>query len=240
MDLDGTILSVNSFHYWALYMLTGNFGGLNRGERLALSLRTIHILLKRKVLRHSHYRAKCQLQMLWAKTLEKDIGQTATHNLNAILKRYIRPNLRGVMTAMAEQRVDTFLATAAAGEYAQELGKELGFSHILATPLCIESDRQENRGERKRDRVLTKLGALGWNNRMRIFFTDHEEDLPLIRECHLTLWFGRDEDLDRIQASAAQTEIIACRNMPDSNIMLLVKQEQQAMSDKSPIALQYG
>jgi phosphoserine phosphatase len=220
-DLDGTLLSVNSFPYWARYMLTGHFEGLSLMERLGLSLRSSQILLERKLLRRNHYRAKRQLQTLWGRALEKDSKQAALRNLCAFLQNHIRPNMQSLMTAIAARQVDALLATSAAGEYAQELGKALGFTHILATPLCSESDDLENRGERKRDRVLSLLAAQGWDHRPRIFFTDHAEDVPLIRECQRTLWFGSDENATSLQASLPQIKIIACRNTLDKEILRL-------------------
>ena len=220
-DLDGTILSVNSFPYWVLYMLTGHFGGLSPVVRLALSLRTIHILVKRKVLRQSHYRTKQQLQELWTRAVQKDPTRVANHSLNVILQGYIRPNMCSVLASVAQQRIDAILATSAAGEYAQELGKIMGFRHILTTPLCSETDTLENSGERKRDRVLAMITALGGDGRMRILFTDHEDDLPLIRICQRTLWFGGNEDMKNIQAKVPQAKIIACRNLSDAEIIRL-------------------
>jgi len=220
-DLDRTILSVNSFPYWVLYMLTGHFDGLNPVERLALSIHTGQILLKRKVLGQSHYRTKQQLQRLWVRAVGKDVTHAATHRLNIILQGYIRPNIRSVLVAVAQQRIDAFLATSAAGEYAQELAKAMGFIHVLTTPLCGEPDRLENCGKRKCDRVLAMLAMQGWDQRMRILFTDHEDDLSLIRECQRTFWFGSNEDMEDIQAKVPQAKIIACRNLSDAEILRL-------------------
>lgn len=220
-DLDGTILSVNSFPHWARYMLAGRFVGLNAAQRLALSLQTSGVLLQRKLLGHSHYLTKRRLQRLWAYSLQKDANQIALHHLSAKLQDYVRPNLRGLMERVASGNVDALLATSAAGEYARGLGAALGFSHVLTTPLCTESDRMENCKERKRDRVLSLLEAQGWNDRLRIFFTDHEEDLPLIRACHRTLWFGRDEDAAALKKRMPQAEIIACGNKHYDDIVRL-------------------
>ena len=220
-DLDGTILSVNSFPHWVRYMLTGHFVGLTASQRLALSLRTGSILLKRKLLKHSHYETKRRLQALWRQSLEKDANEIALHDLSAHLQDYVRPNLSGVMELVARKQVDALLATSAAGEYAQGLGSKLGFTHILTTPLCTEPDELENSRERKRDRVLTMLQQRGWNSRPRIFFTDHEEDLPLIRECDRTLWFGRDEEAERLQQQLPDVELIACGNRPEAHIVQL-------------------
>ena len=43
----------------------------------------------------------------------------------------------------------------------------------------------------KRDRVLALLRQLDWFTRPRILFTDHLDDLPLMRECDAVFWFGK-------------------------------------------------
>jgi phosphoserine phosphatase len=220
-DLDGTVLSVNSFPYWALYMLTGHFAGLGKKERLRLSFRTFAILLKRKILRHSHYRTKYLLQGLWTESVKNDTNQVAMHAVITILQNYVRPNLQTLLAAVKAGEIDALLATSAAGEYAQALGKTLGFQHILTTPLCTEADKRENCKVQKRDRALALLEELGWRNRPRILFTDHAEDLPLIQECQRTLWFGRYEELAAIQAQAPKTRVVFGRTAPETEILRL-------------------
>lgn len=220
-DLDGTLLSVNSFPYWVRYMLSGRFGGLKPSRRLALSLRTARILLERKLLGRSHYYTKRSLQALWAGSLAGDAAAIAAERLSATLQNHVRPNLSSVMATVASGRADALLATSAAGEYAQAFGKSLGFLHILATPLWKETDKAENRAERKRDRVLKKLMAEGWHQRPRFFFTDHEEDLPLMSECQRIFWFGRDEEAVALQPKVRRGEIIACGQKTDLEILHL-------------------
>src|SRR5262249_32284248 len=146
--------------------------------------------------RHSHQQAKSALQVLWAEALEKDVKQSAAHSLSTLLESYIRPNMHQLMAMVADNHFDTVLATSAAGGYAHTLGNKLGFNYIIA------SDHVEAKGKKKAEHVMALISAQGWNNRERIFFTDHEEDLPLIRQCHRVLWFGRDKDSLSIQADA--------------------------------------
>lgn len=213
-DLDGTLLPVNSFPRWARYMLFGRFGGLTLAERLALRLRAAEILAGRKLLRRSHAVTKSRLQALWADALRKDPEQAALRNLTGALRRLVRPNLEAVLDAVAQGGADAALATSAAAEYAEPFARRLGFPHIL----CSEAGQPENRAERKRDRALAMLAELGWERRRRVFFTDHEEDLPLMRACDLTLWFG-DERGARLHADAAKT--VPCRALSGEDILRL-------------------
>ncbi len=217
-DLDGTILSVNSFHFWVLTMLIGRFGGLSYGERIVLSLRTIRTLVERKLFRKSHSAIRQYLQGAWMDALEKDAGQAALLRLHEGLRNRIRPNLRNVLDIVAEGKADAVLATAAAGVYAEGFALSLGFRHILTT-----DGLSENSGEKKRDRVLSLLADQGLQHRTRIFFTDHEDDLPLIRESHLVLWFGKYEDMQRIRKYALDVEIIPCAHLPGNEIIRLLE-----------------
>ncbi len=216
-DLDGTILTVNSFPHWVQKMLFGHFGNLTGVKRVLLSAQAARILAERKLLRHSHATCKRRFQLLWT----RQNTPQAVVEMTESLYRYVRPNLKSLLELVAQNKTEAILATAAAGEYAQSLGSKLGFLHILTTPLCTDQDTLENCKERKRDRVISMLAALGLGERKRIFFTDHEEDLPLIRECQVTLWFGDDRKIPEIKAQVPQAEIIACRGLPSAEIMKL-------------------
>src|SRR5579863_7618220 len=85
-DLDGTILSVNSFRLWVRAMLLGRFGGLSYSERILLSLRTARALAERKLLGKSHVSIRQTLQGLWADALKKDADQVALRGLHQNLK----------------------------------------------------------------------------------------------------------------------------------------------------------
>jgi hypothetical protein len=47
-DLDGTLLRCNSFPHWVLFLMTGRLPGLGPRRRVALSLRVISLVLRRK------------------------------------------------------------------------------------------------------------------------------------------------------------------------------------------------
>lgn len=220
-DLDGTILSVNSFPHWVTYMLTGRFGGLSLLTRAALTKNAALALAERKILHCDHYKTKRRMQALWSKAVAADPKKLALDALIASLEKKVRPNMAEIMTLVSLKQADAILATSAAGEYAQGLAEHLGFSHILTTP-AVDKDLPENSSEQKRDRTLAYLASQSWQDRKRIFFTDHEEDLPLIKECHLTAWFGPDDALAELQKQAPAASIVACLNRSGQEILRLV------------------
>lgn len=190
-DLDGTLLSVNSYPSWVRYLIVGHFPENKTSDRIKIGLQTIYLMLQRKLMKKDHAVIKAQLQELWSKAAAKDPDSLAQDWLIGDLYNVVRPNLFPIVTRVMKQELDAVLATAAAGEYAIPLGQKLGFKHILATPpFGTPGAGTENHGAVKRDRVLALLKEIGWENRPRVFFTDHAEDTPLIEVCDKIIWFG--------------------------------------------------
>ena len=192
-DLDGTILSINSFRLWVSQMIGGSLPGMPLPRRALLSLATLRALAARKAGMTSHETLKWTLQRHWQWATRGD-GGAAEREFVQRLCGYVRPELISLLSAVADGRLEAVMATAAAADYAESFGRLLGFSHILATPRLREEGSPSTVGVRKRDAVLAHLAALGWHYRPIIFFTDHAEDLPLILRSHTVYWFGPEEE----------------------------------------------
>jgi phosphoserine phosphatase len=192
-DLDGTILSINSFRLWVSQMIAGPMPGMPLMRRAALSLATIRALVARKAGMTSHETLKWTLQRHWQWATRGD-GGAAEREFVQRLCGHVRPELIGLLAAVADGRLEAVMATAAAADYAEAFGRLLGFTHILATPRVREEGSPSTVGVRKRDAVLAHLAGIGWQNRPIIFFTDHAEDLPLILRSHTVYWFGSEEE----------------------------------------------
>jgi len=192
-DLDGTILSINSFKLWVTQMIAGHFPGLSPWRRAVLSVSTMTALAKRKAGMSCHETLKWTLQRHWQKATRGD-GGVGEREFVQLLCSYVRPDLIGLLSAVAAGKIDAVMATAAAADYADAFGRLLGFTHILATPRVREEGSPSMVGARKRDAVLAYLADLGWQNRPIIFFTDHVEDLLLILRSHTVYWFGTEEE----------------------------------------------
>lgn len=188
-DLDGTILSANSFPRWALYLARARFGHLGRVRRLAISLAALSALARRKLGLMSHAELKWKLQRLWQQATEGD-GGSAQQLLVAELQGLVRPEFRPLLARVAQGEYDAVLATAAAGDYAEDLGRVLGFVHILATPPGRAAREPDYTGRHKRHAVEDFLRSRNWQTRPLTLFTDHIDDLPLIRISRTTHWFG--------------------------------------------------
>jgi phosphoserine phosphatase len=191
LDLDGTILSVNSFRRWVFYLVRARFPHLGAAARLRVACATLKALSERKMQLTGHETLKWRLQQLWQRATEGD-GGLGERGFVEDLMRYVRPELVPLLQQVAAGEVEAVMATAAAGDYAYGLGRTLGFTHILATHPTRAADDPSNVGERKRQAVLDFIAERGWQDEPRILFTDHEDDLPLIRVCQTVYWFGSE------------------------------------------------
>lgn len=207
-DLDGTILAVNSFPYWARVLLGARFAGLSPVRQARFATMTAMALVARKLGLLNHEALKRGLQSIWADATRAD--PHAGRRFANELARHVRPSLAPLLGDIRQGEVDAVLATAAAADYAAPLGRLLGFRHVLATPAGRAAGQGSNVREAKRDGVLAFLARQGWQHRQRILLTDHEEDLPLILVCDRSLWFGSETALAALRPRAAAARIDYC------------------------------
>jgi phosphoserine phosphatase len=129
---------------------------------------------------------------------------------------------------VANGSIDAVLATAAAEDYATGLACRLGFRHVLATT----SARTEpcNKGAHKRERVLALLASQGWRHRPLVLFTDHIDDLPLIRDSALVCWYGPAGKMMQAAEAAPDTGFIFCRDLSAAEIVAGLQDRQMPAS----------
>lgn len=191
VDLDGTVLGINSHPRWARRLARGSFPHLSRSRRMALAARATVVLAARKLRLIRHDQAKGRLQLLWQAATHDDCGDSEASLCRELLT-FVRPEFQPILAAVRSGSVDAVLATAAAADYAQGFGRALGFTHIIASQLLPRPRTAGSSGERKLRSVMELLAARGWQHRPRILFTDHPDDLPLMSICPTIFWFGTD------------------------------------------------
>jgi phosphoserine phosphatase len=207
LDLDGTVLSTNSFPHWVLYLMRAPFPRVGAARRLSISGRVAAMLMQRKLRLTGHERFKWRLQRLWQAATNGDDGVGAEAFVARMIT-FVRPELRPVLSAVAGGRIDAVMATAAPADYAQPLGAAVGFVHVLATPALRLLGEPSNVGQQKCQAVLRFLVSRGWQDRRRVLFTDHVDDLPLIGICDAVHWFGSEEA--RVKISCTLPNISIC------------------------------
>jgi haloacid dehalogenase-like hydrolase len=218
-DLDGTILDCNSFPAWVLFLAYGPISGLPLPTRLLLSLRVHRLLLGRRLGRPPHNAFVSRLRECWLRS-GGDIS-TASRFYTAMQAR-VRPCLNPAL-ALVAAGADAVLATAAAAEYAEHLGRLFGFRHILATEAGPDMAGRLNSGQLKCDRVLALLRTIGWDRRPMVFLTDHPDDLPLIMHSSVVFWFGTPVALARVRARAKHVDIVDCSGYTANAVAGLLK-----------------
>jgi phosphoserine phosphatase len=219
-DLDETILTVNSFPLWVRYMIAGKFA-LSPVDRASLRLRTIMVMLRRKAGLLGHAETKRCLQRLWSAAVAREKDPVALEAVVKQLLATVRPNMPAVLEAVKQNRVPAILATAAAADYAEPLGRALGFAHIVCTPRAGAVDYAENLATTKRDRVMARIADLGLETRRIVFFTDHRDDLPMIKVSDMVLWFGSEEKLAQVRMETPDADIRYCSDAAAEEVLRL-------------------
>jgi len=206
LDLDGTVLSTNSFPHWVFYLMRAPFPRVGMIRRLSISGLAAAMLMQRKLRLTGHESFKWRLQRLWQAATDGDGGAGAQGFVQRMVD-YVRPELRPVLAAAACGRIDAVMATAAPADYAQPLGAAVGVADVLATPTLRPIGEPSNVGQQKCQSVLRFLASRGWQNRRRVLFTDHEDDLPLIGVCDAVHWFGSEAGRAKISRTWPKVSI---------------------------------
>ncbi len=211
IDLDETLISVNSFPLWAKYFLLGRFDSLTPAKRAVLRIKAAKIFASRKILKHSHAKTKRDLHKIWVAA--NDIS--AQDNLLSKLEQNIRPNMQKLLQLIATKEIDAVLATAAASAYAEPFARKIGFTYVIATGI---SD-SENRSEEKSRRAIELITKNNWQDREKIFFTDHLEDMPFMKNSDKLIWFGKDGEIEQIKSNLPDLKIFSGKNMGAQDII---------------------
>ncbi len=229
-DLDGTVLRLNSFPVWVLFVAFGGATHLTLAQRWAIGWRALRLVLERKRRRMDHEEMLRRMQALWAQCADPQ-GRAASR-LQSLLMRQVRRNLRTVLRQCENGMWDGVLATAAAADYAEGLGHRLGFRDVLATPSGREPDETSNSGERKHSRLMAWLHARGWQERPLMFFNDDLVDLPLMREARVVFWYGSRRSMEAARRMTT-ARIVACRGLSEPELRATVaRQFQSVMAER--------
>jgi phosphoserine phosphatase len=213
-DLDGTLLRINSFPVWVLFLGFGGIKGLSLKQRLGVTWLVVRLLAQRKLGRMDHEALLREMQGLWHFATAGDDGDAA-QRLGSLLLRFTRRNVAPALKLVTDGAMDGVMATAAAEEYADGLSHRLGLVNVLATHGARGPDEPSNSGEHKRRRLMAWLQERGWAGRPLIFFNDHIADLPLMRESSIVCWFGSRRGMEQAKREAPQVRFVACRGLSE-------------------------
>lgn len=182
VDLDGTLVRGNSFHIWLRHMVTTGLRTLTLPARLASRLSICFFAALRLGRLISHARLKRACQRVWSSAMAR--SSDPAYELDSFLAALMRRTDARICDWVSESQRDgaiAVLTTAAPGDYASPLARRLGFDGVVATPQAHSEPWSENLREAKRQNTAAYLQRMGWQRQRTILFTDHIDDLPLMR-----------------------------------------------------------
>ncbi len=182
VDLDGTLLRGNSFHLWLRHMLTGGLRTVAPADRFASRLAICFYSALRLGRMITHARLKRACQRVWGRAMARSADPD--YELNSFLAA-LMPRIDGRIVDWIDNARDggavAVLTTAAPGDYALPLARRLGFDGAVATPRASSEAWTENLREEKQRSTGDYVRRMGWEDKRTILFTDHMDDLPLMR-----------------------------------------------------------
>ena len=183
VDLDGTLLRGHSFHMWIRYIMSSGLGTVGTLVRWRCRLRVLIFTGMRVARVIDHAGWKHRVQAAWhAAMAHSTDSQLELSGFLTILKAQIDNDLLDVIHHAQSKQAIAVMTTAAPSEYAEPLAGELGFDAAVTTPGFSEDLWCHNIGEVKCRRTLDLLSERQWRNRRLVLYTDHIDDLALIRE----------------------------------------------------------
>jgi len=167
VDLDGTLLSTNTFHKWMIFLLkkTLKYNFID-------GLKIIFFSFKRIFKRITHKQLKFEI----LKISEQSYYSDSIHTFVEELAIYIN---RKVLDHMETEDVISILATAAPEIYAETIAEKYHFTYCIATPKISQSEWYENIKEEKKKSLKKLLNKIG-EREIDIVLSDHYDDIPIM------------------------------------------------------------
>ena len=169
VDLDGTLLTANSMHIF-----------MRRLPRLLMKHRAFGAAISclwwtglRSLRLTSHHTMKWHLTKIARQNLEDSDWE----GLASKMLEYANSSVTDYISSRRERDCITYIATAAAEEYAVPICRSLGYDGTLATKFTEDiSDYEELNRHAKHDAIEHLLASE--QLRLESFLTDHSDDLP--------------------------------------------------------------
>lgn len=172
VDLDGTLLSTNTFKKYVLFVAKESLVALHIDVTLSVMF-FVALRLMRVV---SHSTMKYYLLKKSARFMRAD----RLNQLADMLLLKVNPNVAALCRSYRKQGYYMLLATAAPENYAVIVSSRMGFDGCCATMMPqAESEWGENAREQKLESVLRHLDSV--NASVAIVITDHHDDIPLMK-----------------------------------------------------------
>ncbi|MDQ7084907.1 MAG: HAD family hydrolase [Sulfurovum sp.] len=182
IDLDGTFVSVNTFHKWM------KFVALKSLQKLYLIsiIKIFWIIFRRAIKSINHG----QMKFAILKISEKTMSALDIEDFVKSLDKYVHQD---ILKHLKNPNYMTILATAAPQIYAKKIQEVYAFNYEVSTPVSSQTPWKENLKETKKQNVLKLLKEERLSLNIDILFTDHHDDLPLMKYAKETYLVGASE-----------------------------------------------
>lgn len=170
IDLDGTFVSVNTFHKWMKFLFSEEV----KNFHLISLLKILNIAFLRLIKSISHTQMKFRILKLCEQRISP---QQITHFVDT-LEPYINQN---ILHKMQDVSARTILATAAPVLYAKAIQKKYHFDDVIATAYTHEKEWKENIKEEKKNNYLKIIEIYHLKPKEVILYSDHHDDIPLMK-----------------------------------------------------------
>ncbi|MDE7346922.1 MAG: haloacid dehalogenase-like hydrolase [Muribaculaceae bacterium] len=169
VDLDGTLLSANSMHIF-MHRLPGM---LMRRKAVAAAIGSLWWISLRSLRLIDHRTMKWHLTKTARQHLDNSDWEGLTEDMLLSANRKVIDYIQ----SRRERGCLTYIATAAAEEYALPICRRLGYEGVLSTEFrdCLRDYEELNR-HAKHEAIERTLESEGL--RLESFLTDHTDDLP--------------------------------------------------------------
>jgi len=170
IDLDGTFVSVNTFHRWMKFL----FMQTVKKFQFISSLKILFVIALRYTKQIDHATMKYKVLQI----SENIITQKQIQHFVESVQPYVHPKLLSMVQA---PETLTVLATAAPLLYAQSIKEMYGFDFVLATPHTTDTPWQENIRTHKAKNLHTLFMQQHLDAEQATLYTDHYDDIPLMK-----------------------------------------------------------
>ena len=186
VDLDGTLYSINTFHYFIWFLFKYSIKNLK--IELLMVIKVSTTLRGLKLISH----AKMKYNIL------KSIKNDTKIDYNSFVQN-LSENKRNINLIKDDSFDLKILATAAPLCYSDIIAKNEGFDYCIATkfPELNYTDDFENSKEIKMQNVQNYLSENNIDN-IEVLITDHIDDLPLMKLSKHNIIVNPDSDLEKV------------------------------------------
>lgn len=186
VDLDGTLVNANSLHFFISALIKAPLE-IKTIYSFYMIFKVILFVVLRKIRLCSHDRMKQEFQKIWHDFEIRGYKPVFEELTEQYLDKVVRKDVLNFIANDRSRDDLVLLATAAPSEYVEIMVMLLPIiDKYVATPRINEGEWYHNIAENKWDSIIR---AVDIKDTEIISFTDHADDLPLIKNSHRAYLF---------------------------------------------------